>query len=50
MDLRDTPARNENPREQEADEAAEEALIPRTEWEATRLTRAPSYARVMAFV
>jgi len=49
MDLRDAPARNEDPREREADEAAEEALIPRAEWEAARLTRAPSYARVTAF-
>lgn len=49
MDLRDTPARNEDHREREADEAAEEALIPRAEWDAAELTRAPSYARISAF-
>lgn len=49
MDLRDTPARNEDKREQEADLAAEEALIPRAEWDAAKLTRTPSYARISAF-
>jgi HTH-type transcriptional regulator/antitoxin HigA len=49
MDLRDTPARNEDQREREADLAAEEALIPRAEWEAAKLTRTPSYARISAF-
>jgi HTH-type transcriptional regulator/antitoxin HigA len=49
MDLRDTPARNEDEREQQADLAAEEALIPRAEWETAKLTQMPSYARISAF-
>lgn len=49
MDLRDTPIRNEDPREREADRIAEESLIPRAEWEAARLTRAPSYTRIISF-
>ena len=49
MDLRDAPTRNEDRREQEADTAAEEALIPKGEWEEAKLTRAPSYARISAF-
>lgn len=49
MDLRDAPTRNEDVREQEADLAAEEALIPRAEWDAAKLTRTPSYARISAF-
>ena len=49
MDLRDAPTRNEDRREQEADMAAEEALIPKGEWEQAKLTRAPSYAKISAF-
>lgn len=48
MDLRGTPSRNEDPREREADEDAEEALIPRIEWAAAKLTRVSSYARLTA--
>lgn len=47
--LRDSPLRAEDPREREADEWAEEALIPREQWLASGLTIRPSYTGIIAF-
>ena len=41
--------REEDPREEEADGWAEEALIPAHEWSEAKLHNRPSYARVLAF-
>lgn len=47
--LRESPLRAEDPREREADEWAEEALIPREQWLASGLTVRPSYTGIIAF-
>lgn len=47
--LRDTPARHEDPREGEADEWAEEALIPHANWESSDLASHASYAGIISF-
>lgn len=47
--LRETPSRHEDPRESEADEWAEEALISREQWATSGLTSRPSYSRIIAF-
>ncbi|KJS27561.1 MAG: hypothetical protein VR75_02495 [Hyphomonadaceae bacterium BRH_c29] len=47
--LREAPSRHEDPRENEADEWAEEALISRELWEAADLTSNASYSAIIAF-
>jgi HTH-type transcriptional regulator / antitoxin HigA len=47
--LRDVPTRHEDEREDEADEWANEALIPRAAWETSRLHSHASYASIIAF-
>jgi HTH-type transcriptional regulator / antitoxin HigA len=49
LSLRDVASRNEDPREAEADDLAEEALIPEQAWRAANLLSRPSYARVISF-
>ena len=49
LSLRDVPSRNEDPREAEADDLAEEALIPEKAWGAENFLSRPSYARVITF-
>lgn len=47
--LREAPSRHEDPRENEADEWAEEALIPRDLWATAGLKSHASYSRIIAF-
>ena len=47
--LREAPSRHEDVREKEADEWAEEALIPRDLWAASGLTSHASYSGIIAF-
>jgi HTH-type transcriptional regulator/antitoxin HigA len=47
--LRDAPSRQEDPKENEADEWAEEALISRDQWATSGLTARPSYSGIIAF-
>jgi HTH-type transcriptional regulator/antitoxin HigA len=47
--LRDAPTRHEDPRENEADEWAEEALIPRDLWMTVDLSVHASYSGIIAF-
>jgi HTH-type transcriptional regulator/antitoxin HigA len=47
--LREAPSRHEDPRENEADEWAEEALIPRDLWATAGLTSHASYSGIIAF-
>jgi HTH-type transcriptional regulator/antitoxin HigA len=47
--LRDAPSREEDPKENEADEWAEEALISRDQWATSGLTARPSYSGIIAF-
>lgn len=47
--LREVPSRHEDPREDEADEWANEALIPRAAWEVSGLHSHASYAGIIAF-
>jgi HTH-type transcriptional regulator/antitoxin HigA len=47
--LREAPSRHEDPRESEADEWAEEALIPRELWAAAGLSVHASYSGILAF-
>jgi hypothetical protein len=47
--LREAPSRNEDPRENEADEWAEEALIPRDLWASAGLISHASYSAIIAF-
>lgn len=47
--LRDAPSRNEDPREKEADDWAEEGLIPRDQWASSDLSSYPSYSGIIAF-
>jgi HTH-type transcriptional regulator/antitoxin HigA len=47
--LRDAPSRKEDPKENEADEWAEEALISRDQWATSGLTARPSYSGIIAF-
>jgi HTH-type transcriptional regulator/antitoxin HigA len=47
--LRDAPSRHEDPKENEADEWAEEALISRDQWATSGLTARPSYSGIIAF-
>lgn len=49
LSLRDAPSRREDPRESEADEWAEEALIPRALWETAGLTDHASHTAIVAF-
>lgn len=47
--LREAPTRHEDPREKEADDWAEQALIPRHLWATSGLTSHPSYSGIIAF-
>jgi len=47
--LREAPLRHEDSREKEADEWANEALIPQAEWETSGLQSHASYAGIIAF-
>lgn len=47
--LRDAPSRHEDPRENEADAWAEEALISRETWASAGLTARASYSGIIAF-
>jgi HTH-type transcriptional regulator/antitoxin HigA len=47
--LREAPSRHEDPREDEADEWANEALISRAAWETSGLHSHASYAGIIAF-
>lgn len=47
--LREAPSRHEDPRENEADEWAEEALIPRDTWMSSGLRSHASYSGIIAF-
>ena len=47
--LREAPSRHEDPRENEADEWAEEALIPRDIWVSSGLRSHASYSGIIAF-
>lgn len=47
--LRESPSRHEDPRENEADEWAEEALIPADLWAAAGLKSQASYSGIIAF-
>ncbi|MGE3718155.1 MAG: ImmA/IrrE family metallo-endopeptidase [Bauldia sp.] len=47
--LRETPSRHEDSREDEADEWANEALIPEAAWEGSGLQSHASYAGIIAF-
>lgn len=47
--LREAPSRHEDPRESEADEWAEEALIPRDIWVSSGLRSHASYSGIIAF-
>lgn len=47
--LREAPSRHEDPRESEADEWAEEALIPRDLWATAGLKSHASYSGIIAF-
>lgn len=47
--LREAPSRHEDPRENEADAWAEEALIPRETWASAGLTARVSYSGIIAF-
>ena len=47
--LREAPSRHEDPRENEADEWAEEALIPRLLWATAGLKSHASYSGIIAF-
>lgn len=47
--LREAPSRHEDPRENEADAWAEEALIPRETWASAGLTARASYSGIIAF-
>lgn len=47
--LRERPSRHEDPRESEADEWAEEALISREQWATAGLTSHASYSGIIAF-
>ena len=47
--LRDAPSRREDRREDEADEWANEALIPNAAWETSGLRSRASYARIITF-
>lgn len=47
--LRDAPSRHEDPRENEADDWAEEALIPRDLWAGAGLNSHASYSGIIAF-
>jgi HTH-type transcriptional regulator / antitoxin HigA len=47
--LREAPSRHEDSREDEADEWANEALIPEAEWETSGLQSHTSYAGIIAF-
>jgi len=47
--LREAPSRHEDPRENEADALAEEALISRETWASAGLTARASYSGIIAF-
>ncbi len=47
--LRELPSRHEDPREEEADTWANDALIPSGVWENSGLQTKPSYTRIIAF-
>lgn len=47
--LREAPSRHEDPRENEADEWAEDALIPQDLWADAGLKSHPSYSGIIAF-
>jgi HTH-type transcriptional regulator/antitoxin HigA len=47
--LRDAPSRHEDAREEQADEWANEALIPEAAWSTSGFHSRPSYARIIAF-
>ena len=47
--LRDAPARHEDPRESEADEWAEEALIPKALWDDSELEFGASFSSIISF-
>ena len=49
FNLREAPSRHEDPREKEADEWAEEALIPRDLWRKEALITQPSLLKILAF-